>query len=61
MSDDRTPYEIITESYDGILSKILRMDAELYELAITYQRTEGETFTISWLDRNKRLEEEEGR
>ena len=58
MSDERTRYEIITKGYDEILTKILKCDDCLYELAIVYQTIEGETFTISWLDRNKRLEEE---
>lgn len=49
---------IINESYETTLSKLFKLGDYIHEFKIIYEDDDGKTITMSWQDRNKRLEEE---
>ena len=48
--------EMVNEAYESLLHKLLTLGDYTYDLKIEYQDVDGKTVTMSWQERDKRIE-----
>ena len=48
--------EMINEAYEALLHKLFTLGDYMYDLKVEYKDVDGKTITMSWQDRDKRLE-----